>query len=272
MLNYFLNANTGLQSIVLSLLCLSFSLTALYLLRKIWPLESRQRILDIHGHVFGVIGIIFAVLLGAVAVGSWEKFNRAENLTIKEASSAINIYNSALGLGKSEAKEVRTFVKHYLEVAIHNEWPQMKKNISPEMNEENITALTKRFTQIEPKTKSQELFIPIVIQQVNYLRMIREERIFLAESALTGAIMQLVSLGGFLTLLACIFLESESSKINSIIFLSILSILIGLVLAAIIGLDHPYQGDISISSLPLESALSYINSADGLATPTNNSK
>ena len=272
MLNYFLNANTGLQSIVLSLLCLSFSLTALYLLRKIWSIESRPKILDIHGHMFGVIGIIYAVLVGAIAIGSWEKFNHAEVLAIKEASSAINIYNSAPGLGNSEAKEVRTFIKHYLEEVIHNEWPKMKKNIPPEMNEDNITALTKRLTQIEPKNKSQELFIPIVIQQVNYLRMHREERIFLAETALTGAILQLVFLGGLLTLLACIFLESESSKLNSTIFLSILSILIGLVLAAIIGLDHPYQGDISISSRPLESALSYINSADQLEMLTGNSK
>jgi len=140
------------------------------------------------------------------------------------------------------------------------------------MNEANVTALTKRLTQIDPKTKSQELFIPIVIQEVNYLRMIREERLFLAESGLNGAILQLVFLGGFLTLLACIFLESESSKFNSAILLSILSILIGLVLSAIIGLDHPYQGDISISSRPLESALNYINSEGELVMPAKSPK
>jgi len=147
-----------------------------------------------------------------------------------------------------------------------------EKNIPPEMNEANVTALTKRLTQIDPKTKSQELFIPIVIQEVNYLRMIREERLFLAESGLNGAILQLVFLGGFLTLLACIFLESESSKFNSAILLSILSILIGLVLSAIIGLDHPYQGDISISSRPLESALNYINSEGELVMPAKSPK
>jgi hypothetical protein len=272
MLNYFLNANTGFQSIVLSLLCLSFSLATLYLLRKIWPIEDRQKILDVHGHMFGVIGIVYAVLVGAVAIGSWEKFNHADIVVIKEASSAINIYNSAPGLGNIEAKEVQTFIKHYLEDAIQNEWPKMKKNITPEMNEANVTALTKRLTQIEPKTKSQELFIPIVIQEVNYLRMIREERLFLAESGLNGAILQLVFLGGFLTLLACIFLESESSKFNSAILLSILSILIGLVLSAIIGLDHPYQGDISISSRPLESALNYINSEGELVMPAKSPK
>ena len=100
-----------------------------------------------------------------------------------------------------------------------------------------------------------------MIQEVNSLRMIREERLFLAETTLNTAILKLVFLGGFLTLLACIFLETESSKSHNAILLSILSILIGLVLSAIIGLDHPFQGDLSISSRPLEAALSYINNA-----------
>jgi len=261
MLNYFLTANTSLQSIALTLLCLSFSLATLYALRMIWPIESRPKILDIHGHMFGVIGIIYAVLVGAVAIGSWEKFNHGDVLVIREASIAMNIYNAAPGLGKGDVKEVQTFIKNYLENTIHNEWPKMQKNISSDINEENITALTKRLVQIDPKNKSQELYIPIVIQEVNSLRMIREERLFLAETTLNTAILKLVFLGGFLTLLACIFLETESSKSHNAILLSILSILIGLVLSAIIGLDHPFQGDLSISSRPLEAALSYINNA-----------
>jgi hypothetical protein len=271
-LNYFLNSGTTFQGFILSFICLFFSLSTLHLLRKIWAIETRPKVLDIHGHIFGVIGIVYAVLAGAVTIGSWEKFNHADALAIKEASSVITIYNSAPRLGSVEAKEVQTFLKHYLEVAIYDEWPKMKKNISPDLSEENIIALTKHLTQIELKNKSQELFIPIVLQEVNYLRTIREQRLFIAESTLTGAILQLVFLGGFLTLLACIFLESETSKLNSTILLSILSILIGLVLAAIIGLDHPYKGNLSISSRPLESALSYMNSMDEPAMPTNKSQ
>lgn len=272
MLNFFFNAHTGFQSIIICILCLSFSLVTLYLLRKIWPIEERQKILDVHGHIFGVIGIIYAVLVGAVAIGSWEKFNQADVLAIKEASSAVNIYNAAPGLGNGVAKEIQTYIKTYLDDAIHNEWPKLQKNISPDINEANITAITKRLTQIEPKNKTQELFIPIVIQEVNNLRVIREERLYLAETGLNGAILKLVFLGGFLTLLACIFLESEATKFNSAILLSILSILIGLVLSAIMGLDHPYQGNISISPRPLESALSYVNGSGELAIPAITSK
>jgi len=267
MLNHFLNSNTNLQSIVLVIICLSFSLVSLYTLRRVWPIEGRQKILDVHGHIFGVIGIIYAVLVGAIAIGSWEKFNHADVLIIKEASSTINIYNSAPGLGSDEAKEVQILIKKYLENTIHNDWPKLQKNIAPDMNEANLTALTKRLIQIEPKNKSQELFIPIVIQEVNNLRMIREERLSLAETALNEAILKLVFLGSSLTLFACTLLENESSKFNSAILLSILSTLIGLVLSAIIGLDHPYQGDLSVLPRPLESALSYINSEGSLTIP-----
>jgi hypothetical protein len=260
MLIYFLNSDTGLQSIILGLLCLSFSLITVYSLRRLWPIKGRPKILDIHGHMFGVIGIIYAVLIGAIAIGSWEKFNHADDLIIKEASSAINIYNLAPGLGDGVDKEVRSFIENYLENIIQNEWPKMQKSISPDIKEANVTALTNRLTQINPKNKTQELFVPIVIQEVNNLRMIREERLFLAESSLNTAIFKLVFLGSFLTLLACIFLETESSKLSSVILISILSILIGLVLSAIIGLDHPYQGNLSISLHPLESALTYITS------------
>ncbi len=267
MLNHFLNADTTLQSIILIILCLSFALASLYLLRRIRPIESRQKILDVHGHIFGVVGIIYAVLVGAIAIGSWEKFTHAEMLITKEASNAISIYKLAPGLGNDQTKEVQTFMKNYLESAIHEEWPKMQKNIAPDMDEANLTALTKRLMQIEPKKKSQELLMPMMIQEVNNLRAIREERLFLAKNTLNGAILKLVFLGSVLTILACIFLESETSKFNSIALLSILSVLIGLVLSAIIGLDHPYQGDLSVLPHPLESALGYINSGGNLTIP-----
>lgn len=260
MLIPFLNSNTTLQSAILCLFCLSFSLISLFALRKIWPLERRPQLSEIHGHIFGVIGIIYAVLIGAITIGSWEKFNHADDLIIKEASSAINIYNAAPGLGSGADKEVQAFVKNYLEGIIQNEWPQIQKGHSPEIKEVNVTALTKRIAQIEPKNKSQELFIPIVTHEVNSLRKIREERLFLAETSLNSAILKLVFIGAFLTLMACVFLDDKKSRLDNVILLSILSILIGLVLSAVVGLDHPYQGDLSISHRPLESALNYINS------------
>ena len=109
MLTFLYNADTIWQILIVSVLSLIFALGGILFLRKVWPLSKRPKFSEIHGHIFGVIGIIYAVLIGAIAVGSWDKFKAAEELTYKEALTSVSIYRSASGLEIHQAKQVKQF-------------------------------------------------------------------------------------------------------------------------------------------------------------------
>jgi Protein of unknown function (DUF4239) len=260
MLNYLQGVNSIWQSLTLSLICLFFSFISMLLLRKILPTSYRPKFTDIHGHIFGVIGIIYAVLVGAIAVGSWDKFKHAEELTYKEAMSSLNIYRLADGLEPSKAQEMKKIIYHYVDSVVKNEWDAMKTGKPLELKEPNLIALTNLLTTIYPHNKTQEIFLTFLVEEDIKLREIRGERIFLSASSLNPVILQFVFFSSFLIILASIFFGTEHSFLGNFIVISVLSIVTGLVLTIIVRFDQPFQGDIITSDDPFTSALQLMSS------------
>jgi len=262
MLGFLYNADTIWQILILSFLSLIFSLGGILFLRKVWPLSKRPKFSEIHGHMFGVIGIIYAVLIGAIAVGSWDKFKTAEEQVYKEALTTLSIYRSASGLEINQTKEVRKFIEGYLTNVIEKEWPSMKKGTILDIKDPYLYELSNFLTEINTKNTTQLIFLNTLVQETIKLREIRGMRIFISESSLNIILLQFTLLGSFLIFLSTIFFGAEHALLSNIIIISILSIVTGLVITIIIGLDHPYQGDIVISPKPLEAALKFMKSGN----------
>jgi hypothetical protein len=260
MLNYLYAANSIWQSLTLSLICLFFLHTGTLLLRRYLPAKYCPKFNDIHGHIFGVIGIIYAVLVGAIAVGSWEKFKHAEELVYKEAMSSLNIYRLADGLEPSKAQEMKIIIRSYVHSVVQKEWDAMKIGKPPELKEPSLIALTNLLTTIHPKNKTQEIFLTFLVEENIKLREIRGARIFISESSLNPVILQFTFLSSFLIILASIFFGTEHSFLSNFIVVSVLSIVTGLVLTIIVRFDHPFQGDIITSADPFASALNLMSS------------
>jgi len=260
MMNYLYAANSAWQSLILSIGCLFFSLISMLLLRRFWPASNRPKFKDIHGHIFGVIGIIYAVLIGAIAVGCWEKYKYADELVYKEVMSSLNIYRSASGLDRDKEYEVKQLMRNYVINVVENEWDTMKVGAPLDLNEPNLLMLNNLLAKILPNSKTQEIFLTFLVEETNKLREIRGRRIFLSTSSLNGIILHFTFFGSFLIIFAGIFFGTEHSLLSNIIIISALSMVTGLVLTIIIGLDHPYQGDIVTSLDPFKSALSLMNS------------
>jgi len=260
MLSYLYTANSIWQSLTISFVCLFFSLLSMLILRRFWPTSDRPRFKDIHGHIFGVIGIIYAVLIGAIAVGCWEKYKHADELVYKEVMSSLNIYRSASGLEPSKGNEVKQLIKNYVINVKDNEWDAMRSGKSLDLIEPNILTLNNLLTKIHPENKTQEIFLTFLVEETNKLREIRGMRLFLATSSLNRIILQFIFFGSFLLILAGIFFGIENSLLSNIIIVSTLSVVTGLVLSIIMGLDHPYQGNIMTSQDPFVSVLQLMNS------------
>jgi predicted small integral membrane protein len=97
-------------------------------------------------------------------------------------------------------------------------------------------------------------------QQLNELNQMREDRLFISVTYINYIILAFVFIGGFFLLLSLALIGLEFSLSSNFVLSSILSILIGLVLGITIGLDRPYQGDISVSNHPFVAALNFIQS------------
>jgi len=258
-MNFFTNLDVVRQGVLICLSCLFISLFGMLLLRKIWPQKLRTTFTHIHGHMFGVIGIVYAVLIGAIAVGSWEKFKTAELIVFEEATTTLNMYHMASSLGPAHQNDIKNFIQRYVDEVVEVEWPEMQKGIRPNIKSNILYSMNQYLSSIHIENKTQEIYLPILVHQVNKLEYLRGQRVFIAGSTLNTAILVFMLLGGLLVILTSILFGLEHSLGSNALITSMLSLVIGLVITVIIGLDHPYQGEISISLDPLKLALSSIN-------------
>src|SRR5271156_3234715 len=86
---------------------------------------SRQELLREHnelaGFIFAVVGVIYAVILGLIAAGVWERYVNAEVRTFDEASRLTNVYRDAGAFPNATSirKDLRTYVKDVITLS----WP-----------------------------------------------------------------------------------------------------------------------------------------------------
>ena len=253
-------SNSLILIIVLCSIYLFVSFCTIFLIRKYSTSFFNPKFSDIHGHMFGVIGIIYAVLIGAIAVDTWDKFKMAEAIANKEATIAINIYNLAPSMGDTSQIKIQKNIEMYLNEVVNKEWEQMYKGISPAFKNLQLIELNKVLMGQFLENKKQEIYLPLLAQQLNELNQMREDRLFISVTYINYIILSFVFIGGFFLLLSLALIGLEFSLSSNFVLSSILSILIGLVLGITIGLDRPYQGDISVSNQPFVAALNFIQS------------
>lgn len=251
-------SNSFTLIIVLCSIYLLASFCTIFLIRKYSTSFFNPKFSDIHGHMFGAIGIIYAVLIGAIAVDTWDKFKMAQVISNKEATIAINIFNMAPILGDASQTKIQKNIEMYLDEVINKEWVQMQGGITPAFKNPQLIELNKILMGQVLENKKQEIYLPLLAEQLNELIQIREDRLFISVTYINSIILTFVFIGGFFLLLSLALIGLEFSLSSNLILSAILSILIGFVLGITIGLDRPYQGDISVSNEPFISSLNFI--------------
>ena len=72
-----------------------FSVIVARIVGRLVDPELRRDHNDLTGFIFAVVGVLYAVVLGFVAIGVWERFEAAEDRTYDEASSLAAVYRDA---------------------------------------------------------------------------------------------------------------------------------------------------------------------------------
>src|SRR3546814_17059506 len=70
-----------------------------------------------------IVGVIYAVLLAFIAVAAWENFNRAGDVTMKEATKLGDLYRDSRLLSPAVSTDIDRLAEDYVRTVIDEEWP-----------------------------------------------------------------------------------------------------------------------------------------------------
>lgn len=217
------------------------------LLARFTQRRFQSKVLEDHneltGFIFAVVGVIYAVVLGFVALSVWERFASAEEATYAEAGNLTTVYRDAAlfpAAGRLQ-QEIRVYV-HDIET---REWPSMQRGRQSEIVESQAEDLAHAVNVLVPATRAQgDVHVQMIDAMADALTA-RGRRLAIDNTGLNGVMWTVVILGGFITV-AYSFLFGFRRTSMQTAMVGTLALIIGLVIFLTMSLDYPFQGSVRV--------------------------
>jgi hypothetical protein len=219
-------------ALVIGLLVLRFTST-----------EIRTAHNDRAGFIFAVLGVIYAVLLAFVAVGTWERFQQAEARTYEEAEALAEVYRDAGSFVGGDA--LRATLKSYVESVIKDSWPEMGRGYVPKTADALLETLDRNLRALPVTSRRLEDIHTEMLTAMDTALADRESRVTMDASGINAIMWIVLVVGAFLTV-GFTYLFGFDHTIMQVLMVGGLSLMMSLVLFLIVALDYPFRGSIAI--------------------------
>ena len=196
---------------------------------------------NVAGFIYGVIGVVYAVLLGFTAIMVWEQFRNAQEGIEREADALADLYRDAQAFPTEVREQVALRVRAYARAVIEKEWPAMAEGHSSSETWEEYKQLWRTYHEFTPQDDHQRVWYAESIRQLNALGDSRRDRLLRVRSGLPTVIWSVLLAGGAVTIGFTFFFGTRNARAQGLMTAG-LALTIGVVLLSILALEQPFAG------------------------------
>lgn len=212
---------------------------------------------DFANYFLSAVGVFYALLVGLIAVAVWENLSAVEEIASHEAVSLSEMYRDLEGYPQPERDRLRGSIERYLRHVVEQEWPVQRRGETPRSGVPLVDAMVHEWVRFEPATEGQKIVHAEALRELNAFLGFRRERLQSVDSGLPGLLWFVVLAGALLTIGLTFFFYTENRRLH-LLLTGLLSAMIGLVVFVILALDHPFSGELGVSSGSFEQVLAQI--------------
>lgn len=207
------------------------------------------------GSISALIGIIYGVLVGFIALYLINNQDHASDAVLREANAAANIYQASGWLTEPAQASVKNDMRDYLQIVIQKEWPLMRafKPVSDKAGDNTIRKIFNDLEVFAPANSAQFAILQNLLTQINALHDARHERLTLSSAQLSPELWEVILVGTIL-----IIAINYAFRVNFTLHLfavSSFAIMAASMLFLLITLDRPFQGEFVITPDALQEVL-----------------
>jgi len=112
---------------------------------------------ELVGDFMQYFGVIYGLLLGLLAVATYQSYAEVENTVENEASSLAALYRDVSSYPEPKRSELEAILRDYTRYVIDEAWPLQRKGIVPAGAVKKVADFQASLVGFEPQTKSQEV-------------------------------------------------------------------------------------------------------------------
>jgi len=150
---------------------------------------------DMVGLALSSFFVLFGLLLGLVAVATYQNFSSTADLVDKGASSITALYRDFGAYPQPIRDRLRDSLREYTRYTIEEGWPLMRRGIVPTGGTMRMTALSEILFAFEPSKRSEEIMHAEVLHEFNRLVELRRSQIANVTLGLPAALWWVVAFG-----------------------------------------------------------------------------
>jgi hypothetical protein len=223
---------------------LAFSLGGLWLTRP-WARKRCNASNELANYYIAVVAVFYAVLVGLIAVATWESYTDVEADVANEAVAVSELYRDAEGYPPALRAVLRETLRRYVHHVVEEEWPVQRRGIEPSAHIPFVMEVARHIASFEPATAGQQIIHAECLRQFNELLTYRRLRLQAVDSGLPGLMWLVMLMGAAIAIGMTFFLWHENLLVHSLLTAALAGI-VGLVIFLILSLDRPLWGSVSV--------------------------
>ncbi len=243
-----LGSPTWLVIVVCTLLVAGVSMLGLLAVRRRVSPRRMKLHHDVAGFIFSTLGVIYAVLLAFVVLIVWQELNDAQTNTNREAAVALSI-DRTIGIVPDavQAAKADASFHHYVSAVVDCEFPRMAEFASCPESTAALIQFWHVVADLNPQTMEAQNVQAALLSQLTEMQQLRRVRQAAIGDEIPAPIWAGVLLGGLVTIGFSFFFGSENLRAQ-MVMTACLGAMVGLVIAIIILLEHPFAGEIAVQA------------------------
>lgn len=192
------------------------------------------------------IGILYAVLIGFIAVTSWNNFDNAALIAENETNSLADVYRIANNFSKETKERIQTLALRYAKLLVSKEWPLMQEGGESKAANQTAGEIFDALASFQPQAKNEANLQKQGLKEVLLFLDNRRERL---DKNLEGFpnVIWIILLVGAILMIGITFFIYPYNRIRQLIMTGMLTALIGMQLTLINEFAYPFRGTIIVS-------------------------
>jgi Protein of unknown function (DUF4239) len=201
------------------------------------------------------MGILFALIVGFLAVGVWGNVDRAEESVDNEASALRSVVLLSDDLRPDLGERMRALVRRQIQAAVNSEWPAMEEGrASLDHIPVALSDALDLAVGFAPDDEGDAVAQREIVASIQDALDARRQRIIVSESSI-DTVMWLAVIGLALLTLVAIAVVHSGNSTSARFALGVFALAVAVVITMLVAQDQPFSGQLGLDPDLLEQVL-----------------
>jgi hypothetical protein len=223
----------------------ALAVCGMLLVRSRFVLDDLQHHHEVAGYLLGVVGTLYAVLLGLVVVDVQSKHQQARTMEETEASCTADLFHLANAFPDAQRIPIQNALIDYVNVVIDYEWREAVNPDTRSRSSGPLRYIWRILNKYEPKSFHEQASYQQALTTLTQLSDSRRYRIISSRSNISPVLWIVLLSGAALTVIFTYFFGLQSLK-SQMIMTSMLSVCLSLNVLLVLLYSNPYRGDLQV--------------------------